>query len=300
MASKFQFDWNQIKENIKQEDTKKGKFEKDTRFFSTTKDATGLANVVLRFLPDSEGNPFVKIFNHAFDFSVDGQKRWWIRNCINTFGYEKECPICKKNMELWNSAFESDKAVASKRKRKMQYIANVLIIKNPNDPESEGKVMLFKFGSKIYDKIKQKMFPSEADLLDDDFKSFVPFDLFDGADFMLVQTKQGEFPNYDSSKFSKQKPLLGGDEKKIDATMEKTYLLSEFMADDQFPTNEETLKVLATTLGMVDEEEPKKVSKPKVTKEEDVEEITESNTFEPEVIPEGEIDDDLAFFNSLK
>ena len=146
---------------------------------------------------------------------VDGVKKYWIRNCINTFGYEKDCPVCKKNMEYWNSAFESDKKLASQRKRKLNFVSNILVIKNPANPDDEGKVFLYQYGQKIYDKMKQLMFPSDEDMLDPDFKSFIPFDLEEGADFLLKVKKQGDFPNYDDSKFSGQKPL--GDEKKIDA-----------------------------------------------------------------------------------
>lgn len=313
MAQAFKFNWDTVKEDIKKEDDKKDKkFSKDERFWTPTKDANGIANAVIRFIPDAEGNPFAKIYNHGFAYQVNGQKKWWIRNCLNTFGYDRDCPICKKNMELWNSAFESDKAIASKRKRKLQYIANIIVIKNPACPEEEGKVFLYKFGAKIYDKIKQKMFPSETDLMDEDFKQFVPFDLYEGADFILAVTKQGEFPNYDNSKFTKQKPLVGGDDKKIGAVMETTHLISPFLAESEFPSNEETLRSLAPVLCLSDEEvaeEKPKAKKEAKPKEDEPEEISEgsidisddSDTPEEKSNDEEEEeDDDLAFFNSLK
>lgn len=247
--AKYKFDWDGLKDNIKKEETQKKKtFEKDTRFWRHTADENGKAAAIIRFLPDKEGNPFAKFYSHSFEYMVDGQKKYWIRNCINTFGYDKECPICKKNMEYWNSAFEQDKKLASQRKRKLNYISNILVVKNPANPEDEGKVFLYQYGQKIFDKMKQLMFPTEEDLLDDDFKSFVPFDLEEGAEFLLKVKKQGDFPNYDDSKFSGQKPL--GNAKEIDRIMDMTYGLDEFMAADKFPTNEDTIKALGVVLGI--------------------------------------------------
>jgi len=303
--AKFKFDWDAVKENIKKDDEKKSKsFEKDERFWVPTKDSLGVSNAVIRFIPDKEGNPFVKIYNHGFPYQVNGAKKWWIRNCINTFGYDRDCPICKKNMELWNSAFESDKAIASKRKRKLQYIANIVVLKNPNCPEEEGKNYLYKFGTKIYDKIKQKMFPSETDLMDEDFKQFVPFDLYEGADFLLAVTKQGDFPNYDNSKFTKQKPLFNGDDKKIEQIMNSTYSLTPFVDESEFPTNEETIRTLGSVLCLNDEE-PKQSSsssKEETVTNDTVDEKNEPSFDSPEtnVSDDYDEDEDLAFFNSLK
>ena len=249
MSKKYAFDWEGLKDNIKKEETQKKKvFEKDTRFWRHTADDAGKAAAIIRFIPDKEGNPFVKFYSHSFEYMVDGQKKYWIRNCINTFGYDKECPVCKKNMEYWNSAFEQDKKLASQRKRKLNYISNILVVKNPANPEDEGKVFLYQYGQKIFDKMKQLMFPTDEDLLDDDFKSFVPFDLDEGAEFLLKVKKQGDFPNYDDSKFSSQKSL--GNSKEVDRIMDMTYGLDEFMAADKFPSNEDTIKALGVVLGL--------------------------------------------------
>jgi len=297
----FRFDWGKVREEIQKEDSKKKTFEKDTRFWNPNKKATNDLYII-RFLPDTEGNPFTKIYSHSFDYQLNGQKKYWIKNCINTFGYDKDCPICKKNMELWNSAFESDKAIASKRKRKLEYTSNILVIKDPNNPDNEGKVFLYKYGAKIYEKIKALMFPTESDLEDPDFVQFVPFDLYEGADFKLKVKQQGEFPFYGDSSFAGQKPL--GNDKKIDEVMGMTYKLSEFTNEDQFPTNAETIKALGSILGLdttKDAPAPKTKKEAKVVVEEaeDIEEITEATTFTEETSEEN-IDSDLDFFNSLK
>jgi len=300
MAKKFSFDWNKVKENIQQESQAKKSY-KDDRFWKHTVDENGASLSIIRFLPDQDGTPFVKYYTHNFDYMIDGQKKYYIKNCINTFGYDKECPICKKNMEYYNSSFESDKALSRKRGRKLTFVANILVIKNPNDPESEGKVYLYKFGQKIYDKIKNLMFPSDQDLQDPDFVSFVPFDLYDGADFKLKVVKQGEFPNYDQSSFSAQKPI--GDDKKIASIMEKTYFLAEFSDPTNYPSNEEVIKVLGDLLGISTpkEEAPKKEQKKESKVDEtDIEEISDTSLpFTTEDETSDSIDDDEEFFKNL-
>lgn len=301
--AKYKFDWEGLKDNIKKEETQKKKgFEKDTRFWKHTADDQGKAAAVIRFIPDKDGNPFVKYYTHSFDYMVDGVKKYWIRNCINTFGYDKDCPICKKNMEYWNSPFEQDKKLASQRKRKLVFVSNILVVKNPANPDDEGKVFLYQYGQKIYDKMKQLMFPSDEDMLDPDFKSFIPFDLEEGADFLLKVKKQGDFPNYDDSKFSGQKPL--GDDKKIDSVMAKTYELNEFMAPEKFPANEETIKTLGSVLGIAAiAPVVETVAKPKKEEKEELEDLSfdsETDSYDTESKEsDSDIDLDMKFFDDL-
>lgn len=305
MGKNFKFDWSKVKENIQNESKGKQSYE-DNRFWKPSKDSEGKYNSlsIIRFLPDQEGTPFVKYYSHSFDYMTDGQKKFWIKNCINTFGYDQECPVCKKNTEYWNSSFESDKELARKRGRKVNYVANILVIKNPNKPEDEGKVFLYRFGQKVYDKIKQKMFPSETDLEDPDFVSFVPFDLYEGADFKLKTVPQGEFPNYDQSSFSLQKPL--GDEKKIEKIMEMTYSLEEFTDIKNYPTNEETIRALGDLLGISEvKDKPKKESKKKEdVLDEEIEEVSDTtlpfNVDEEDDEKSSDIDEDEEFFRNLK
>lgn len=245
----YKFDWGKKAEEIKTNDAKKT-YEKDARFWKPTVDDKGNATAIIRFLPDTDGNPFAKYYTHNFNYMLDGTKKFWIRNCINTFGYDRECPICKKNQEYWASSFESDKKIASARKRKLIFVSNILVIKNPANPEDEGKVFLFQYGQKIYEKIKDKWFPSDEvkALGEGSYDEYCPFDLYDGANFKLVVSKQGDYPNYDKSEFSSPKAL--GTDKQIDAIMGKTYKVDEFMAEDKFPTNEEVVKTLGKILGV--------------------------------------------------
>jgi hypothetical protein len=308
MALKLKMDLNKIKEDIIKSETKTKSFEKDTRFWTPTVDKDKNATVLMRFLPDQNGELWSKYYSHAFNFMVDGQKKWWIRNCINTFGYDKDCPICKKNMELWNSSFESDKAIASTRKRKESYVSNVLIIQNKNKPEEEGKVFFYKFGKKIFEKIKSRIVPADKDKEDPDFLEFNPYHPLEGATFKLKCKQQGDYPNYDDSEFSICKPLFDGNEKKIQAVLDSCYDLAEFTDIKNYPTNEELVQKLGTILG---------ISKPKIK---DVKEIVEEEIDDVNDVPfdmdktvtkdvaeetessdeEEETDGDLLFFKSLK
>jgi hypothetical protein len=286
MANKFAFNWDKVKEEVVESGKKKG-FQADVRLWKPTVDDKGNATAIIRFLPDQSGTPFVKYYTHNFNYMNDGVKKYWIRNCINTFGFDKECPICKKNHEYYNSAFESDKAIAGQRKRKLVFMANILVIKNPANPEQEGKVYLYTFGQKIYEKIKDKMFPADdvKALGEGMYEEYVPFDLYEGANFKLVQVKQGEYPNYDKSEFGKQAPL--GKDALIEKVMSEVYDLSEFMAEDKFPTNVEVVEKLGVLLGLA---KATASSKPAVATETepDIEDIT-TNTL---------VEDDIPFFES--
>lgn len=319
-TGKFGFNWDAVRDKIKDDESKKGggkKFEKDTRFYEVNRDANGNAMVIFRFLPDKNGTPYIKYYNHGFEYLKAGAKKWYIQNCVNTFGYDRKCPICEKNMELWKSAFQSDKDIAGKQKRKLSFVSNILIIQDKANPENEGKVFLYRYGQKIADKWKALMFPSEQDQEDPDFVSFVPFDLYEGANFKLKVKKQGEFPNYDDSEFSKQSALFNGDDVKIEPIISATYDLSEFLAPDKFPTNEFTISVLGSVLGIsAGENEPegepvedKKETEPafdfekKETKKESKKTKKEEPVSEPaeeEASGDPEADDDADFFKTLR
>lgn len=304
----YKFDWGKVTEKIKTDETKKG-FKKDERFWKHTPDKEGNATAIIRFLPDADGNPYSKYYQHNFSYMDNGVKKYWIRNCLNTFGYDRECPICKKNQEYWNSAFESDKKLASERKRKLTFISNILVIKNPNNPEDEGKVFLYSYGQKIWDKIKDKWFPS-AEIMalgEGSYDEYIPFDLYEGADFKLVVSKQGEFPNYDKSEFGKQKPV--GNDKQIDAIMSKVYGVAEFIDESKYPTNDDVVAKLGVLLGLtVKNPTARPESRPvQEDVEPQVEDITETETeVEAEVEDEpsdaaAEDDDSMAdFFKNLK
>lgn len=192
-----------------EESNKKGSFSKDERYWTPTKDDAGNALAVIRFLPAPQGEelPYVSYFDHSFQ--VNG--RYYIEKSLTTYG-EKD-PLGEANKELWDSGLEENKKIASSRKRRTNYVANILVVKDSGKPENNGKVFLYRFGKKIFDKIKDKVQPEM------DVETPVDvFDMFEGENFKLKVKKQGDFPNYDDSQFIGKSVVWDGDEEKMEAT----------------------------------------------------------------------------------
>lgn len=226
-----------LAEKFKQSDSKSNQ-NKDDRQFYPARDENGNAQAVIRFLPPKEGEevPWVKIFSH----SIKGAG-WYIENCPTTIG--NDCPACKSNGVLWSSGIDSDKEIARSRKRRLQYIANVLVVTDKKNPEREGTVMLFKFGAKIFDKIKSALYPEF-----DDEQALNPFDFWEGANFNLRIRKVQGMVNYDKSDFAASSPIAKTD-KAIEEIWKQEYSLQEFIAPDQFKSEDELSKRLARVLG---------------------------------------------------
>lgn len=225
------------------ESLKKDTFEKtggDDREWKPTmgKDGTGYA--VVRFLPgkDVTKAPWVRLYNHGFQ---GPSGRWYIENSLTTIG--KQDPVSEYNSKLWNSGIESDKDVARKQKRRTNYYANVLVLKDPENPSAEGKVKLYRFGQKIFDKIMEAMQPEFAD--DDPIN---PFDLIEGANFRIKLRTVAGYWNYDASSFEKSGPL-SEDEDKLEAIFNAQHDVHELIAPDQFKSYDELKAKLDEVLG---------------------------------------------------
>jgi len=215
----------------------------DDRFWKPEPDKAGNASATIRFLPRAEGDelPWVRIFSHGFQGPTG---KWYIENSLTTIGQED--PVGQLNTRLWNSTTDDNSPArkqARAQKRKLSYIANVLIVNDPKHPENEGKVFLFKFGKKIFEKIMDKARPTFED--EDPVNVF---DLWDGADFKLRMRKVDGYPNYDQSVFASPTPVLGGDENKILAVVNSQYRLGEFADPKNFKTYEELSRKLASVL----------------------------------------------------
>ena len=201
----------------------------DDRFWKPELDKTGNGYAVLRFLPavKDEDLPWVKMWSHAFQ----GPGGWYIENSLTTMNQKD--PVSEENSRLWNTGIEADKDIARKRKRKLSYFANVLIVADPKHPENEGQVKLFKFGKKIFDKITDKMQPQF-----EDEKPVNPFDFWEGADFKLKIRKVDGFWNYDKSEFDSTKEIADNDEA-IEGLWSKQYPLKPFLEVSNFKTYDE-------------------------------------------------------------
>ena len=211
----------------------------DDRVWKLECDKSGNGYAVIRFLPAPEGEdlPFVTLYSHAFQ----GTGGWYIENSLTTLGQKD--PVSEYNSQLWNSGMESDKEVARKQKRKLSYYANIYVVKDPTNPQNEGRVMLFKFGKKIFDKITAAMQPEF-----EDETPINPFDFWGGANFKLKIKKVAGYWNYDSSEFDRQSPLLDDDDA-MEAIWKQEYSLAELIAPDQFKSYDELKKRLDYVLG---------------------------------------------------
>ena len=253
----------------------------DTRFWQPVVDKSGNGMAVIRFLPapavdGDDALPWVRVFSHGFQ----GPGGWLIDNCLTTLN--QKCPVCEHNNTLWNSGVEANKEIVRKQKRKLNYVANVLIVSDPKNPENEGQVKLFKFGKKIFDKISEAMNPEF-----DDEKPINPFDFWEGANFKLKIRNVEGYRNYDKSEFDSPEALFGGNDEKLETLWKKEHSLQEFTDAKQFKSYETLKGRLDKVLGF--EGAPIR-SKAEDTIAKIGEDIDTSNTGD---------EDDLDYFKSL-
>jgi hypothetical protein len=265
----------------------------DDRFWSVPMDEkTGNGTALIRFLPAGKNDklPWVTVYSHSFQ----GPGGWYIENSLTTIG--KADPCGEVNQELWATGIEANKEVVRKRKRKQQYIANIYVISDPKNPQNEGKIMLFKFGKKIFEKIQEAMKPVfEGD------KAVDPFDFWQGANFRLKIKKVEGYPNYDNSSFEAQSPLFDGDDEKLETVWNSLYTLGEFTDPKNFKSYDELKARLDKVLGSKPAA-PKKIEEPMPTKPSPKMETKKVEEDMPWKADEGEDEDDsldLDFFRKL-
>ena len=212
---------------------------KDERLWKPELDKSGNGYAVIRFLPAVEGEdmPWAKIWNHAFQ-GPTGQ--WYIENSLTTIGQKD--PVSELNTTYWNTGLESDKEIARKQKRKLQYYSNIYVVSDSKHPENEGKVFLFRYGKKIFDKLMAAMQPEF-----EDETPINPFDFWEGANFKLKIRKVDGYWNYDKSEFEAPSALFDNDGQ-IEDVWKKAYPLGEFSAPTNFKSYEELKTRLDTVL----------------------------------------------------
>jgi hypothetical protein len=255
---------------------------KDERFWSPDVDKAGNGFAVIRFLPapQNEEIPWVRVFTHGFQ----GPGGWFIENSLTTLN--KKDPVSEFNSKLWNRGDDDGKTQARKQKRRLTYISNIMVVEDPKHPENEGKVFLYKFGKKIFDKINLLMNP---EFPDEEARN--PFDLWEGSNFKLkIRNVQG-YRNYDRSEFDPT-TALDEDDDKMEETWKTQYSLQEFIEPKNFKTYDELNAKLNKVLGL-DGSAPK----PSTTVE-DVEEAPSIPT-KAASSSDGDEDDGLSFFQKL-
>ena len=234
----------------------------DERLWKPELDKSGNGYAVIRFLPapDGEDMPWAKIWSHAFK-GPGGQ--WYIENSLTTLG--KDDPVGELNRTLWNSGSDRDKEVARAQKRKLSYYSNIYVVSDPAHPENEGKVFLYKYGKKIFDKLVEAMQPAFADETPLD-----PFNFWTGADFKLKIRKVDGYWNYDKSEFASPSTLGDFSDDRLESIWKQAYSLAEFEDPKNFKTYEQLQQRLNLVLGnapapsrpVFNEEEEEVIAKP--------------------------------------
>jgi len=214
----------------------------DDRFWKPTRDKAGNGYAVIRFLPAQEGEdlPWVRYWDHGFQ-GPGGL--WYIENSLTSIGQPD--PVSEANTVLWNTGRDEDKATVRDRKRRLHYVSNILVVSDPANPQNEGKVFLYKFGKKIFDKLMEAMQPAF-----EDETPINPYDFWEGADFKIKVRKVDGWVNYDKSEFASQSALYNGDESQLEEVYNKLYSLQDFLDPKNYKTYDELKAKLNKVLGV--------------------------------------------------
>jgi hypothetical protein len=261
----------------------------DDKYWKCELDKSSNGYAIIRFLPappkdGDDGLPWVKYYDHGFQ----GQGGWYIEKSLTSIGQDD--PMSQYNTELWNSGIEANKEQARKQKRRLHYVSNIYVVKDPKHPENEGKVFLFKFGKKIFEKITQAMNPQ----FEDD-KAIDPFDFWNGANFKLKIRKVDGYQNYDLSEFDSPAPLFDDDDK-MEELWNTEHSLKELLEPKNFKTYAELKAKLDRVLGITSASVPRSstVEAVKAQRIEDKEKEVESA-----FVDTLEEDSDLDYFSAL-
>ena len=216
----------------------------DDRFWAPTVDKSGNGYAVIRFLPanSAEDLPWVRYWDHGFKGPTG---KWYIEKSLTSIGQAD--PVSEMNTQLWNSGIESDKEIARQRKRRLHHVSNILVISDSANPANEGKVFLYKYGKKIFDKIMDVMQPQF-----EDETPVNPFDFWGGANFKLKIRNVEGYRNYDKSEFDSSTELFGGDDAKLEALFDQLYDIKEFTDPENYKSYAELKKKLYDVLGEED------------------------------------------------
>jgi len=259
----------------------------DDRLWKIERDKSGNGYAVIRFLPapDGEDDSFVQVWSHAFQ----GTGGWYIENSLTTLG--RKDPVSEMNRELWNSGNKSDQDIVRQRKRKLSYYSNIYVVKDPAHPENEGKVFLFKYGKKIFEKITSALQPEFEDETPVD-----AFDLWKGANFKLKVRMADGYPNYDKSEFDSPSVLGSFDDEELETIWKKQYSLKEFVSESNFKTYEQLETRLNSVLNKRNQPAPRDESFD--NEEEDLKPVKTVSSSRSVVEDNGD-DDTLSYFQRL-
>ena len=213
----------------------------DDKYWKPTLDKAENGYAVIRFLPPPGGEdlPFVRIWDHGFKGPTG---LWYIEKSLTTLGQND--PVSEHNSVLWNTGLESDKEKAREQKRRLSYTSNIYVVSDPGNRDNEGKVFLYKYGKKIFDKLNDLMNPQFQDE-----KPVNPFDLWTGANFKLKIRKVEGYRNYDKSEFDSPAPL-SNDDAELEAVYKQEHPLQDLVDPKHFKSYDELKTRLNNVLGL--------------------------------------------------
>jgi hypothetical protein len=214
--------------------------EDEGKFWKPEVDKAGNGFAVIRFLPAPEGEdmPFVRLWDHGFQ----GPGGWYIENSLTTIGQDD--PVSEYNSELWNSGIEANKDIVRKQKRRLAYFSNIFVVRDPANPQNEGKVFLYRYGKKIFEKLNDLMNPQyEGE------EAVNPFDFWEGANFQLKIRNYEGYRNYDKSDFAAPS-ALSDDDDQLEMVWKQQYSLQEIVDPKNFKSYEELKAKLYRVLGL--------------------------------------------------
>ncbi|MFZ4600149.1 MAG: single-stranded DNA-binding protein [Terrimicrobiaceae bacterium] len=258
----------------------------DNRFWKAEVDKAGNGYAVIRFLPAPTGEdvPFVRVWDHGFQ----GPGGWYIEKSLTTLGQKD--PVSEYNTQLWNSGVEANKEIVRKQKRRLSFVSNIYVVKDPAHPENEGKVFLYKYGKKIFDKLNETMNPQF-----EDEKPVNPFDLWEGANFKLKIRNVEGYRNYDKSEFESPSPLLDDDEK-LEKIWHSEHKLQPFLDPSNFKSYDELKDKLNRVLGLTGTVKPQTRAEDSPPWEEEAAPVIKSK---PAPVMEEDDDESMDFFKKL-
>jgi hypothetical protein len=213
----------------------------DGNIWKPTVDTAVNGYAVIRFLPAPQGEdlPWVRMWNHGFQGPTG---KWYIENSLTTL--QQQDPVSELNSELWNSGSDASKEIARKQKRRLAYYANIMVVQDPSAPENEGKVFMYKFGKKIFDKIMEAMKPEFQDET-----PLNPFDFWDGVNFKLKIRQVEGYRNYDKSEFEQTPVAVAEGDEAIEAIWKQQHSLAEMVDPKNFKSYDELKTKLTMVLG---------------------------------------------------
>ena len=232
-------DWGELEKNLGANvlGAEKKNF-KDDRFWSLSRDENDNGGAIIRLLPDPTGVPFIQRYSHAFQSfdKLKNQKRWYINISPQTVNLP--CPAA----DLWSAIYglgtDEAKLEAKNFSRKIKFLTNILVIKDPANPANEGKIFLWEFGTKLKDKFMAALNPTENErAMGEEPKQL--FNPLNGCNIKLKIAKVAGYLNYDGTEIMPVSSAYPDAETAKSEILEKAHKLEEFQKPENFESYEE-------------------------------------------------------------